>query len=97
MLSGNTSSEDLDKFSEQFIDQEEGEEEEMGGPQEVTMTTSPGPKEQTRVNSPNAASFPVSLVRTRNLDYGNQPFSRSDVSLRQCSLKFRVNPELNPS
>lgn len=67
VLSGNTSSDALDRFSEQFIDQEEGEEEEMEGRQEgmdvtVTMAITPGPKEQTRVNSPNAASFPVSLV-----------------------------------
>ncbi|XP_044028096.1 uncharacterized protein si:ch211-191i18.2 isoform X2 [Siniperca chuatsi] len=55
----NASSEDLDKFSESFIDQEEGEEE-----KEVTVTaaTTQRTTEQDRVN---AASPPVSLeVRT---------------------------------
>lgn len=95
VLSDNASSDDLDWFSEQFIDQEEGEEEEMGGRQEgedatVTMATTPGPKEQTRINSPNAASFPDSLVRSSE-------FSTSDISLRQCSLKFKLHLRLNPS
>lgn len=71
VLSGNASSDDLDRFSEQFIDQEEGE---KGKDVTVTMVTTPGPKEQTRVNSPNAASFPVSLVRTSDLNCENLPF-----------------------
>ncbi|KAM6903944.1 uncharacterized protein PEZ65_018721 [Lycodopsis pacificus] len=63
----NASSEDLDKFSERFIDEEE--EEDTGGQQEEedgtgTMTTTRGTTEQGRVDG-NAASLPVSLdIRT---------------------------------
>ncbi|KAK9527069.1 hypothetical protein VZT92_015733 [Zoarces viviparus] len=62
----NASSEDLDKFSERFID----EEEDTGGQQEEedgtgTMTTTRGTTEQGRVDVGNAASLPVSLdIRT---------------------------------
>lgn len=69
--SGNTSSEDLDKFSERFIDEEEAEEEDTGGQREeedvtVTMTTTRGTTEQGEVDGRNAASLSVSLVRTRD-------------------------------
>lgn len=65
----NTSSEDLDKFSNQFIDQEE-EEEDTGGEREeedVTVTTSTTrvTTEWGGVDGRNAASLPVSLeIRT---------------------------------
>lgn len=58
VFSGNTSSEDLEKFSERFIDQE-GEEDAT-----VTMTTTQGPTEKGGAKVNNAASLPVSLVRT---------------------------------
>ncbi|XP_068589701.1 uncharacterized protein si:ch211-191i18.2 [Cebidichthys violaceus] len=64
----NASSEDLDKFSERFIDEEE--EEDTGGQQEEedmtgTMTTTRGTTEQGGVDVRNAASLPVSLeIRT---------------------------------
>ncbi|XP_054461611.1 uncharacterized protein si:ch211-191i18.2 [Anoplopoma fimbria] len=64
----NASSEDLDKFSERFIDEEEvedtGEEQEE---EEVTVTTATtqGTTEQGRVDVRNAAPLPVSLeIRT---------------------------------
>ncbi|XP_041810718.1 uncharacterized protein si:ch211-191i18.2 [Chelmon rostratus] len=66
----NASSEDLDRFSERFIDQAEGEEEDAGGRQEeedvtVTMATTPGTTEWSKVNVHSAASLPVSLeIRT---------------------------------
>lgn len=72
VFSGNTSSEDLDKFSERFMDQEEGEEEDTFTT--VTMATTPGITEQGGVNVHNAASLPVSLVRTTDLSCGNLPF-----------------------
>ncbi|XP_056277727.1 uncharacterized protein si:ch211-191i18.2 [Pseudoliparis swirei] len=54
----NTSSEELDKFSEPFIDEEEEEE-------AVTMTTIHGPTERNRVHQRSAASLPVPLeIRT---------------------------------
>ncbi|XP_050925652.1 uncharacterized protein si:ch211-191i18.2 isoform X2 [Lates calcarifer] len=52
----NTSSEDLEKFSERFIDQE-GEEDAT-----VTMTTTQGPTEKGGAKVNNAASLPVSLL-----------------------------------
>ena len=80
VCSGNTSKEDLDKFSERYIDQEGGEEEEeeedTGGRQEeeeevtVTMATTRGPRgttERGKVDVRSAASLPVSLVRTTAL------------------------------
>ncbi|XP_037651789.1 uncharacterized protein si:ch211-191i18.2 [Sebastes umbrosus] len=66
----NTSSEDLDKFSERFIDEEEAEEEDTGGQREeedvtVTMTTTRGTTEQGEVDGRSAASLSVSLeIRT---------------------------------
>ncbi|XP_034401615.1 uncharacterized protein si:ch211-191i18.2 [Cyclopterus lumpus] len=52
----NASSEDLDKFSELFIDEEE---------EAVTMTTIHGTTEWGRVDDRNTASLPVSLeIRT---------------------------------
>ncbi|XP_036949861.1 uncharacterized protein si:ch211-191i18.2 isoform X1 [Acanthopagrus latus] len=66
----NASSEDLDKFSERFVDQENGGEDDMGGQQEdedvtVTMTTSGQTTERGKVGVRSAASLPVSLdIRT---------------------------------
>lgn len=70
----NSSSEDLDKFTEPYIDQEEGEEgeeeEDTGGQQEdekqvtVTTATTRGPRGTTaqgKVDVRSAASLPVSL------------------------------------
>ncbi|XP_035848912.1 uncharacterized protein si:ch211-191i18.2 isoform X1 [Sander lucioperca] len=63
----NASSEDLDKFSERFIDPEdEDQQEDTGGSREgqevtVTMATTPGTTEQGWVDGRNSASLPVSL------------------------------------
>lgn len=59
----NTSSEDLDKFSERFMDSEDEVEEDAGGRQQeqevtVSMTTV---RSTTEVNIHSAASLPVSL------------------------------------
>lgn len=69
MISGNTSSEDLDKFSERFIgqDEEEDEEEEevTGGRREewtVTTVTTRQSTELGSVDVSNTASLPVSMV-----------------------------------
>jgi len=67
--SGNTSIEDLDKFSERFIDTEDEEGEDTGGQQQeqdvtVTTATTRVTTEQGWVKGRNAASLPVSLVRT---------------------------------
>lgn len=59
-FSGNTSREDLDKFSERFIDQEEGEE---GKDVTVTVATTQGTTGRGSVSVPSAASLPVSLVK----------------------------------
>ncbi|XP_040910063.1 uncharacterized protein si:ch211-191i18.2 [Toxotes jaculatrix] len=61
----NASSDDLEKFSKQFIDQDE--EEDMGGWQgeDVTMETTHDTTERGRANVPNSTSLPVSLeIRT---------------------------------
>ena len=58
LFSGNSSSDDLDKFSESFIDQEE---------ETVTTTTTTGSTE--RVDVPNSASRPVSRVSNHGFIY----------------------------
>lgn len=72
-FSGNTSREDLDKFSERFIDQEEGEEDKDVT---VTVATTQGTTGQGSVSVPSAASLPVSLVKktTTKLFDKNPPF-----------------------
>lgn len=66
----NASNEDLDRFSERFIEQEDGEEEDTGGrPEEedvtVTMATTAGTTARGRVDVRSAASLPVCLeIRT---------------------------------
>ncbi|XP_070702006.1 uncharacterized protein [Pempheris klunzingeri] len=66
----NASSEDLDKFSERFIDQEEREDEGTGGRQEeeevtVTMVTTQRTTERGEDDVGSAASLPVCLeIRT---------------------------------
>ncbi|XP_076610244.1 uncharacterized protein LOC143335029 [Chaetodon auriga] len=61
----NASNEDLDRFSERFIEQEDGEEEDTGGWLEedvtVTMATTPGTTARGRVDVRSAASLPVCL------------------------------------
>lgn len=60
VFSGNTSREDLDKFSERFIDQEDGDKDRDVT---VTMATTQGTTGQGSVSVPSAASLPVSLVK----------------------------------
>lgn len=67
LFPGNTSSEDLDRLTEKFLNTDETEEDsrEQEGKEEVTvsMTTTRRTMEEGRVKVPNAAAFPVCLVR----------------------------------
>ncbi|KAG7225225.1 hypothetical protein INR49_014615 [Caranx melampygus] len=72
----NTSHEDLEKFREQFLDQDEGED--TGGRQDevgatVSTTSTRGTTEEAKVDVNNASSLPVSLVRNQDarLDSGD--------------------------
>lgn len=60
VFSGNTSLEDLDEFSERFIDLDDGD-------MTITMVTTQAPAEDGGADDHNGASLPVCLVSPDNL------------------------------